>query len=238
MSRRPRAVPPDVSTLKPMRMPSGVLGYVPAVIPRKGDGDWDDPESLVPWVSQLPACKLLGKRHELLRDSRFLAPDFIYVLNLIFLEWLGLFGSREEQIFPGLRVPLPQPVIARALDDYAYFERLSDVYFGVFAPVSTLDSPVGLAGFAMARVLDFVPGVICETALSSRPGVCWRFGRKGFLEFEYYHFDERRARMECVGEKDLSWHPGDLARGLSLFFPKLWGSRFFETLKSRYTKTS
>jgi hypothetical protein len=226
-----------------MRMPSGVLGYVPAVLPRMEEGDWDEPESLAPWFSRLPACRLLGRRHELLRSSRFLSPDFFYVLNLIFLEWPGFFGSREEQIFPGLRVPLPQPVIARALDDCVYFERLSDVYFGVFAPVSALDdsamdNPAGLAGYAMARVLDFVPGVICETAISSRPGVCWRFGRKGGLRFEYYHFDESRARMECVGEEDLSWVPGDLYKGLSLFFPKLWGSSFFETLKSRHIKAS
>jgi hypothetical protein len=220
-----------METMLATSIPSGVLDFVPAALGRNNGMDWDDVSTFNQYFSAVPACQLLRRRYAFYRADKCLAPDFFYILNQVAFEWLGLFGYRDNQLFPGVRVPLPRAVAERAFRESDYFTALSDAYFQVFCPdlPPVLENSSSVNGYVVNRLGALVSGIVCEEG-GSDSGF-WRFSYEG-KAFEYYHQD-REMVMRCVNPPAHLgvWNQGYLYRMISLFFPELWKSRFLENFK-------
>jgi hypothetical protein len=131
---------------------SGVLGYVPEVLPRAAR-DWDDRVRVASWFSGLPVLPMLSGRYDSLWRQGLLTPDFFYVLQLIVAEWLGIWGFSGRQIYPGLRVFLPKDVLSRGLSDGNYFNFLSLCFFESFSLVRLAEP------YVSSCVSGLMPGV-------------------------------------------------------------------------------
>ncbi|OAM91586.1 hypothetical protein AW736_02425 [Termitidicoccus mucosus] len=250
-------------------MATGVLGYVPgAASVLRRPSRFDDARWLPEYFESLPAVHLLRGHYERLwRVGRF-TPDFFYTLGQIITEWLGVFGYGGALLLPGLRIPLPRDVIARAREDRVFFESLSLAYFSCFRKARSglffdLSAHGDGAPLLLRPMLALLGGAGVEYAAAFSGGVPAAWLRVTHpvkplapVCYEYEHGEEIFFEV-CPPVGNLVWAALDLSAlaGLGLDFsggfpalgPELWSGaqgaaellpRLFFSPESRHFFTS
>ena len=227
-----------------VQISSGVLGYIPEVLPGRVSLDWKDEAALARFYRELPVFQLLRERYLFLWEKGRLSPEFFHVCGLVVSEWLGLFGYERGQILPGLRVCLPRSIVEKAFVDAECFEALSLGFFSTF-----LERPLEGGGlslksgtFMFSLAGNFLNGVKIG-AVEDAGVLYWGLShpaRPGFCEV--YRFNPAARVFSSVvfdsAKMSESWKPVSGSNLLRyLLFPAscrhFWetGREFFEKFK-------